>query len=435
MTVSPRMFWILGLGVGLALLPIVVHPQTWPAVVALWLATGAATLFELVSLWRARPELATVEAPPQVDVGDPFDVGIALRIGGRFPLRAMLRAEVETPLLSGPDIAVTVAGRPAQSELVVEAPHRGTGRVAGVWTKLDGPLGLLQRIDRHPVDQQVRVVPNRRLVRELTLHHYGAQVTEGSKVERIAGEGTEFDAMVGYVAGMDHRQVDWKSSARHQSLRVRRYRLEKNQRLVVCVDTGRSMVDPIDGMTRLDHAIVGALTLARVALRAGDLVGLHAYASEPRSWVAPAGTLRQMPRLDGALAELAPEPEETNHVLGLHTLVTRLRRRSLIVVFAEFSDATTAELMVESVARLVRRHLVVFVALDDPIVERPFAAEPSRAVDLAAAVIAGHVRRDRQRVLRRLERMGVDVVQGPPGPATLGLLKRYVEVKRKGQLG
>ena len=67
--------------------------------------------------------------------------------------------------------------------------------------------------------------------------------------------------------------------------------------------------------------------------------------------------------------------------------------------------------------------------------EQPLAVAPKRAEDLAAGVIAGHLRQNRQRVLRRLQRMGVDVVQGRPGPATLRLLARYVAIKRRGLIG
>src|SRR5690606_7204503 len=137
----------------------------------------------------------------------------------------------------------------------------------------------------------VKVVPNAKRVRDLAIAHFGAQPLRGGiKIERRAGDGGEFDAMVGYSNGMDVRQIDWKSSARHQDLRVRRYRVERNQRVVVCIDTGRSMADPIEEgdeatpVQRLDHAIHAAMVLAQTALRAGDLVGLHAYGAEPEAW-------------------------------------------------------------------------------------------------------------------------------------------------------
>jgi uncharacterized protein (DUF58 family) len=91
--------------------------------------------------------------------------------------------------------------------------------------------------------------------------------------------------------------------------------------------------------------------------------------------------------------------------------------------------------MVEHLGHLAKRHLVVFVALDDPVVQDAIAAPPVDAEALASTAIAGGLRADRERVLRRLRRMGVDVIHAPPGAAALQLLARYVHIKRRGLIG
>lgn len=442
MVPSPRLFWIAAAGLGVAALPLVVHPLAWVVVVALWGSLALAIAFDLFALVasRARVEPAV---PEVVFVGDRVRVPVVVGLSGHATLGATLRAEVDEPLAPGPDVELRVAPGESEASVTVDAPRRGTGSLRAVWLRLEGPLGLLRRISRvSAASSAVRVVPNAKRVRDLALAHFGAQPLRGGlRVERHAGDGGEFDAMVGYTHGMDVRQIDWKSSARHQDLRVRRYRLERNQRVVVCVDTGRGMADPIasgDGVSpiqRLDHAIHAAMVLSQTALRAGDLLGLHAYGAEPEAWVPLASGVRHAAKIAEACAGLSARPLETNHVLGIHALLTKLSRRSLVVVLTELSDSTTAELMLEHLGHLARRHLVVFVALDDPVVEEPLARRPESAQDLAAAIVAGQLRQERQRVLRRLTRMGVDVVHGPPGPATLKLLERYVRIKRRGLIG
>ena len=442
MVPSPRLFWIAAAGLAVAALPLVVHPLAWTVVVALWVALAVALGIDLVALLRGLPRVEPA-VPEVAFVGDRLRVPVILSLSGGATLGATLRAEVDDPLAPGPDAVLRVAPGESEASLRVDARRRGTGALSAVWLRLEGPLGLLRRIARVPVaSAAVKVVPNAKRVRDLAIAHFGAQPLRGGiKIERRAGDGGEFDAMVGYSNGMDVRQIDWKSSARHQDLRVRRYRAERNQRVVVCIDTGRSMADPIEEgdeatpVQRLDHAIHAAMVLAQTALRAGDLVGLHAYGAEPEAWVPLGSGVRHASKITEACAGLDAQPVETNHVLGIHTLLTRLSRRSLVVVLTELSDSTTAELMVEHLAHLVRRHLVVFVALDDPVVEAPLASRPESAQDLAAAVVAGQLRQDRQRILRRLTRMGVDVVHGPPGPATLKLLERYVHIKQRGLIG
>jgi uncharacterized protein (DUF58 family) len=436
MVPAPRLLWISAIGLGIAALPVVVHEMAWILTAAMWAAIAVAIFADVIALTFARPAIGA-SAPSLAGVGDRVEVPVAITLRGRASLGATIRLEVEEPLAAGEDVPLRVPSGDSEAVLTFDAPRRGTGRLSALWMRLDGPLGLVRRLVRTELEgAEVKVVPNARRVRDLAIQHFGAHpISGGLRIERRAGEGGEFDAMVGYARGMDVRHIDWKSSARHMDLRVRRYRMERNQRLVVCVDTGRPMADPIDGTARLDHAIHAAMVLSQTALRGGDLVGLHAYGAEPEAWVPPASGIRHAAKITEACAGLAPSPVETNHVLGVHALLSKLTRRSLVVMLTDITDSTMAELMVEHVGHLARRHLIVFVAFDDPVIEAPLEKMPEQPVDLAAAVVAGHLKSDRQRVLHRLARMGVDVVHGPPGPATLALLERYVHVKRRGLIG
>lgn len=410
--------------------PTVGGTALWPLVALAWGGLAAGLAVDALALQRTKLTLA-LDAPSATGVGGLLKVAVSLERNS--PLRVWVRSEVEAPLV--PKHEARFGRSQKTTWLRYDAPERGLGGIPAVWTKLEGPLRLLHRVERHAVNQKVRVVPSAERMKELALASQGQEILAGSHLTRRKGDGGEFDALEAYQPGMDLRHVDWKASARYQSLRVRRYRVEQNQRLVVCVDTGRLMKDRVEGLERLDHAVHAALLLSRMALRSGDLVGLQAYGADPGTWLPPRGGKRQLTRMQQAVSELRAEPEETNHVLGIHRLLSRLRRRSMIVVFTEFTDATTAELMVEHLGTLARRHLVVFVALDDPAIEAPLESLPHRPEELAAAVVAGGMRTDRHRVLRRLRRMGVDVIHGPAGAATLELLARYVQIKRKGRIG
>ena len=431
---APRLMLLMLAGLALAAVPSVIDASLWPVPVALW---AALLVFGLADAWvlaHARPAIA-VDVPETAGVGADLWARVALQLNTPRALRAALRPEVSSPLLPAEDVHALAAHGRTEHALALRVPRRGGGSLDAIWLRLDGPFRLMRRIERHATAAPVAVVPNAERVRELLLEHFGAQRFGGIHVERRIGDGGEFDALESYQPGMDLRSVDWKASARHQALRVRRFRVEQNQRVIVCVDTGRLMAEPIEGLERLDHAIHASLLLGQVALEAGDLVGAHAYGDSISAWVPPAGGMRQMTRLRRGLADLSSAPEETNHVLGIRRLLARLRRRSLVVVFTEFTDATTAELMVEHIGHLARRHLVVFVALDDPGLDAFVDAPPNSAEALAASVVASGLRQDRARVLRRLGRMGVDVIHAPPGPAALALLARYVRVKRRGLIG
>jgi uncharacterized protein (DUF58 family) len=436
MTPSRRLLSILVFTLPIAALPVVVHPSLWVLTGGMWLALLIGALIDARSLWPARVSIRATLAR-SVGVGDDLSVPIEVELRGRRPVTALLRAEVEAPLVAGDDVSAVLAPGATRHQLGLHAPRRGRGKMLATWVKLRGPLRLLDRIERVALlDAEVSVLPNVRRVRDFALEHFGLAGYQGSiHVGRSFGGGSELDSLSAYAQGMDLRSVDWKATARHQALMVRRYRPERNQRVIVCLDTGRLMGDPIDGLERLDHAIHAGLFVSHTALRGGDLVGLFAYADEPACWLPPASGLRHLERVTQASARLSVQTAETNHFLGLRDLMGKLGRRSLMIVFTEFTDATSAEIMIENLAQVAQKHLVLFVALDDPVIEVPLASRPDQLDAAARAVVAAGLREDRRRVLARLGRAGVDVVHGPPHRATLDLVSHYVRIKRRGLIG
>jgi len=109
----------------------------------------------------------------------------------------------------------------------------------------------------------------------------------------------------------------------------------------------------------------------------------------------------------------------------------RLNRRSLIVLMTEFVDTVTAELMVENVARLANRHLVLFVTLKDPQMDAMIDQHPRAFREVAESVAAEDMRRDRLVVLERLRRLGVQCLEAPHDRFGTDLLNRYLDIKRR----
>jgi uncharacterized protein (DUF58 family) len=83
----------------------------------------------------------------------------------------------------------------------------------------------------------------------------------GLKVERFLGDGSEFEALREFVPGLDHRAIDWKASARHRKLLCQEFRAERNHQVVLAVDGGQLMAEPVGGVPKLDHAINAAILL------------------------------------------------------------------------------------------------------------------------------------------------------------------------------
>ena len=80
---------------------------------------------------------------------------------------------------------------------------------------------------------------------------------------------------------------------------------------------------------------------------------------------------------------------------------------------------------------LARRHVVVFVALRDPLLVELTEGEPRSAQHVGQAVIAADLLRDRQLVLKRLARAGVRCIDAQASEVSTRLLNQYLEIRRR----
>jgi uncharacterized protein (DUF58 family) len=382
-----------------------------------------------------RPSRITlaIDAPAALGVGTSGEV--VLRFAGVAAADVpALEAVCDMAGEAGPGAgrAVFATGeREPVARVLLSPGRRGEIVIERAWLRWRGPWGFIVRQDVRDVGRTVAVTPDIAKVRAAATQFVMRDTYVGIKVRRELGGGTDFDALAEYMPGQDRRGIDWKRSARHRKLLVKEFQAERNHNVVLAIDTGHLMSEPVDGQPRLDHAINAGLMLAWLSLRTGDRVGLMGFDVAIRHYVGPQSGLGGFARLLEASARLDYRPEETNFTLALTDLASRLSRRALVVVFTEFVDTITAELMVENMGRLARRHLVVFATIEDPTLDAAARERPGSLAAMARAVIASEMIRERAVVIERIRRLGVHCVSAPaPGLAT-GLIDRYLVIRRE----
>lgn len=442
---TARTAMLLALAAPVALVIAATRPDAW--VIAPLTGLAVLVLVFADALLAGRLEDLRVLVPGDVEVGVTELLGARVRLGGGWPSAVQLALACDPRLAPGGRMTFDLATPDSESEgsnggggdwrggMHFAASRRGTGRVSRTWLRWTGPLGLGARQLQGDLDEEVRVWPNIAEVRSPALQTFLKDAQFGLIARRMRGEGTQFEALAEYQPGMDRRRIDWKSSARHVHLYAKEYETERNNQIVFAFDCGQAMCEPIRDMPRLDRAVSAALATAYVALKGGDRAALFGFASRPEvltPFVAASGDFH---RLQRAAAGLEYRAEEPNFTLALATLAGKLQRRSLIVVFSDFTDPTSAELMIESIGRLVSRHVVLFVTMTDDELETLSTASPDDLETLSEAVSADLLLRQRALVTRRLQQIGVDVVEAPFDRIGTRLLDAYLEIKRSGAIG
>jgi uncharacterized protein (DUF58 family) len=432
-----RCFLLVLAATPLALLPSLGYASIW----YLWPASIGAILFVLALDWLASVPGARIDAVlagvQEVPLKGVRSLRVTVKVPpGTKPLRMRMRIEGDERVAVETDHEFVISGEtPTELSIPVRGLLRGPAAVVGPWLRWSGPWGLVERRRTRIEEHRLTVVPDLAAVRGLAVRFLQHRNHEsGLRVERYAGDGTEFEALREYVPGLDTRSLDWRASARHRRLICREFRAERNHSIIVAVDTGRLMRGVVDGVPKLDHAVTAGLALSWLGLQTGDRVGLFAFDAQVRAWFPPRGGREAFPHIRRATAELEYQTVETNFTLGLTELSRRLRRRSLVVLMTDFVDTVTAELMLDNVARLARRHLVLFVAIRNQALVDVAHAEPHSVDTLYESIVAGDLLRERERVLSRLEHLGALCIDVPPERITGRILNRYLDIKRREQI-
>jgi uncharacterized protein (DUF58 family) len=388
---------------------------------ALGLVDGSLALRRKVSVQRSAPDVMSLSRRNRV----------TLRL--RSDLRFALTVAVNDDLFEGAEARdlpakVNLPGRgSAQVEYHVEPSLRGAHVLGDHHLRLPSPLGLWSVQLRIPARQTVRVYPDLKQLQQFDALSKQDRELSMVRVSRHKGGESEFARLRDHVPDDDSKRVDWKATARRQKITVREYQLESNQNLMFLLDAGRVMTGVDSGISRFDHALNASLMLAHVAARGGDRVGALGFDDTLRVFMTPQAGRQASRAIIQATYDLFPRLVEPDFDLAFQSLATRVKNRTLVILFTHVIDFSAAEKLVRRVRAIGRRHLPLIVCFRDLEVEALADAKGTADLYLKGAA-AEHLRWQRGLMLE-LRRGGAMVLETTARELTGKLVSRYLQIK------
>lgn len=399
------------------------------------LLLAAAVVADLLLAAGVRRLRITRSGDTQVLLGETATVTVTVRNPGRRPLRAVVRAAWPPSAHAVPGRAAlrVPAGGQGSVTSTLTPDRRGDKPSATVIVRSYGPLGLAARQRRHAVTWSVRVLPPFRSRRHLGEKLALLRQLEGQHRSLLRGPGTEFDSLREYVQGDDVRSIDWRAVARRGDVMVRTWRPERDRRILVVLDTGRTAAGRVAGIPRLDASMDAILLLTALATRAGDQVDLIAFDRRLRARVLGAPRPSVLAAVTTALAPLDAELTETDTAALASAVLTVARRRCLVVLLTDLNPVVIEEGLLPRLGTLVARNLIMIAAVADPRLAE-LAAGRGDADQVYGAAAAETALAQRERITALLRRQGVQVVDAPPDRLPAALADAYLELKAAGRL-
>ena len=428
----------------LGILPIAVSP--WPAttfVVVLAVITMALIVDAALAAGPGRAVL-TRSGDTSARLGQPVDIVLEVHNSASRRLRGAIRDAWAPSARADPrtrPIDIPAGGR-ARLVTTLDPARRGDQDGAQVTVRAVGPLGLAGRQRSLEVPWRVHILPPFLSRKHLPSRLAKLRELDGMVPVLIRGQGTEFDSLREYVVGDDVRSIDWRATARRADVVVRTWRPERDRRVVIVLDTGRTSagrigVDPLSsdpaGWPRLDWSIDAALLLAALAARAGDHVDFLAHDRISRAGLFNASRRELLAQLVTVMAPLQPALVESDATAMVAAVQRRVRRRALVVLLTDLNASALDEGLMSVLPQLAAKHQVMLAAVSDPRVDA-LAAGRADAAQVYDAAAAERSRNERHVIATRLRNHGVDVIDALPEQLAPALADRYLALKAAGRL-
>jgi len=233
----------------------------------------------------------------RIRLGATGDITLTVANPGRRALRGVVRDAWQPSVGARPGrvpVSITAGGQ-ASMTTTLTPQRRGDFAPGRVTVRSLGPLRLAGRQGSHQAPWSVRVLPPFASRKHLPEKLAMLRQLDGQHRSLLPGQGSEFDSLREYVVGDDVRSIDWRSSARRVDVMVRTWRPERDRRILIVLDTGRTAAGRVAGVPRLDTSMDASLLLTALASRAGDRVDLIAVDRRVRTRVVGATAAKSCP--------------------------------------------------------------------------------------------------------------------------------------------
>ncbi len=310
--------------------------------------------------------------------------------------------------------------------------QRGEVQVGAAYLRYQSGTHFAERWARANLAQQVRVFPDLEEAKRHNIYLSRARQIELQKrLIRQRGVGREFESLRDYQPGDEFRNICWTATARRGKHVSKLYQVERSQAIWLVMDTGRLLRARVGELSKLDLSVNAALSLAQIALYAGDRVGLLVYGRNIQQRVGLGRGLSHLRVILESLASIREEVAEADHLRAASVLLQLQKQRSLIIWITDLADTSMTPEVIESASQILSKHLLLFTVIAQADLLDLAAKYPQDAGEMFEVVAAQELAHRRETLISRIRNKGALALEISPSKLTTALVNQYLEVKER----
>lgn len=410
-------------------------PQLYRIGLLILLLLALAMLVDGILLYSKKNALEAERVlSERFSIGDPNKIFIRLKNNYPFPIRASIIDEIPVQFQDRNWLRKVQAGGQSETELhyTLTPLSRGEYHFHDINIYAHGPLQLVRRRFIFPAQQTVKVYPSYVQMRKYQLLAVSNRLQEvGVKRIRKIGHSMEFEQIKEYVRGDDYRTINWKATARKDSLMVNNYTDERSQQIYCLINKGRVMKMPFHGMTLLDYSINAALVLANVALVRQDKAGIVTFEKNIDMFLQADKKPTQMNLVLETLYRQKTDFLEADFEKLFSVIRNRVTNRSLLVLFTNFESLESLQREMPALKKMARYHLLLVVFFENTELKQVLDKKADSIEEIYIKTIAEKFMYEKRLMVKELHKNGILSILTSPENLTVNTVNKYLELKTR----
>lgn len=398
----------------------------------------AITALDAFLLFRPKDGVfARRDAPDRLSNGDINAITIYLQ--NNYAFKTFLEIIDEIPhQFQKRDVLFHAQLLPNENQLLryeLRPNKRGEYSFGAVNVFVKSAIKLLKRRYQFSQDKMVAVYPSFIQMKQYELLAISNRLTDhGIKKIRRIGHSMEFEQIRNYVQGDDVRTVNWKATARRNTLMVNAYQDEKSQGIYCLIDKGRVMRSPFEELTLLDYAINATLVLSNIALLKQDKAGVVTFSDVMGQMLPAERKSGQLQKIMEVLYKQKTRYLETDYETLYANVKKHIRQRSLLILFTNFETLNGLQRQLPFLRRLAKEHLLIVVFFENTETASLLNEPAKNTEQIYLKTIAERFYYEKRRIVRELQQYGIQSILTAPKDLNANTVNKYLELKARGMI-
>ncbi len=391
----------------------------------------------MILFWAKTGIEGTRITPEKLSNGDENPINVSIRNYYSFPISAKIIDEIPFQFQVRNFQIIRNIKASSQDEInyYLRPTERGEYSFGNLNIYVSSPLRLISRRFTFNKDQMVPTYPSYIQLRKYdlmafsnTLFQYGVK-----KIRRI-GHTMEFEQIKEYVQGDDIRTLNWKATAKKNSLMVNQFQDEKSQSVYMAIDKGRLMKMPFNKLSLLDYAINATLVLSNIILKKQDKAGMFAFSKKVENRVVAEKRSSQMQKILESLYNIKTDFFESDFSRLYADIKKNINQRSLIILYTNFETLDSLHRQLPYLKGIAKNHLLVVVFFNNTELNDLINKKAENIQEVYDKVIAEKFAFEKRLIVSELKKYGIYSVLTQPENLTLDTINKYLEIKARGIL-